>query len=218
MPDLEFEILSAKPLQYAVSPKIVFDLGIKNLTGENIQSVLLRVQIQIETPQRNYSDDEKRGLRDLFDEPERWGQTLKTLLWMHTSLTVTPFEESTVVEMPVDCTFDFSVAATKYFAALETGEFPLVFQFSGTIFYKNKEDILQVSQISWSKEARFRLPVETWREMMEMYYPNSAWLNLRRDVFELLNKYKTSRGIPTFEQALEKLLAGSEIKISASIN
>jgi hypothetical protein len=218
MPDLEFEIVSAKPLPYAASPKIAFDLGIKCLTGENIQSVLLRIQIQIETLQRNYNEDEKRGLRDLFGEPERWSQTLKTMLWTHTSLIVTPFEKSTVVEMPVDCTFDFSVAATKYFAALDSGEIPLVFQFSGTVFYQNEENNLQAAQISWSKEAKFRLPVETWREVIEMYYPNSAWLNLRLDVFDRLNEYKTMHGIPTFEQALEKLLMGSEIKIAASVN
>ena len=50
----------------------------------------------------------------------------------------------------------------------------------------------QVAPISWSKEARFRLPVETWRDMMETYYPNCAWLCLRRDVFERLYRYKVA--------------------------
>jgi len=48
--------------------------------------------------------------------------------------------------------------------------------------------------------------VGVWREMMDIYYPNSAWLNLRRDVFERLNRYKMRRGIPTFEQALERII------------
>ncbi|MGI9034456.1 MAG: DUF6084 family protein [Pyrinomonadaceae bacterium] len=52
---------------------------------------------------------------------------------------------------------------------------------------------------------------------MEHYYPNSAWLNLRRDVFEKLQDFKMQRGFPTFEQALEILLAeDAEIKKSAS--
>ena len=43
---------------------------------------------------------------------------------------------STVVDLPVPCSSDFNLAATKYFAALEEGEIPLCFLFSGTIFYE----------------------------------------------------------------------------------
>ena len=68
----------------------------------------------------------------------------------------------------------------------------------------------QMAPISWSKEARFRLPVETWREMMDTYYPNSAWLCLRRDVFERLYQYKIQHGIPTWEEALERMLSACE--------
>jgi hypothetical protein len=42
--------------------------------------------------------------------------------------------------------------------------------------------------------------------MMDTYYPNTAWLSLRRDVFERLYQYKVRRGIPTWEQALESAL------------
>ncbi len=65
---------------------------------------------------------------------------------------------------------------------------------------------MQIEQISWEKEATFRLPVKIWSEMMEHYYPNSAWLNLQRDTFEKLRNYKVRHGLPTFEQALERLL------------
>ena len=40
--------------------------------------------------------------------------------------------------MPVTCTYDFDVVGTKYFAALEDGEIPLEFLFSGTVFYRRK--------------------------------------------------------------------------------
>jgi hypothetical protein len=42
---------------------------------------------------------------------------------------------------------------------------------------------------------------------MEFYYPNSAWVCVRRDVFERLYDYKVQRAIPTWEQAFEALLA-----------
>jgi hypothetical protein len=65
---------------------------------------------------------------------------------------------------------------------------------------------LQVAQIPWEKEARFRLPVGVWKGMMERYYPNTAWLCLRQDVFDRLYRYKSRHGLPTWEQALENLM------------
>ena len=132
------------------------------------------------------------------------------MLWTHASLVVTAFTGSDVVDLPVPCTFDFNIAATKYFAGLTDGEVPLNLLFSGTVFYTNDEGALQVAQISWDKEARYRLPVGVWNQMIDIYYPNSAWLSLRKDVFDRLYRYKVRRGIPTFEQALESLLPDEE--------
>jgi hypothetical protein len=102
------------------------------------------------------------------------------------------------------------VAANKYFYALEEGEVPLVLLFSGTVFHESEEGGLQVAQISWEKETTFRLPVRVWEEMMQRYYPNSAWLCLRKDVFDRLYQYKSRNGVPTWEQVLENLLAPTE--------
>ncbi len=108
------------------------------------------------------------------------------------------------------CTFDFNVAATKYFEGLTDGEIPLHLMFSGTVFYANADDALQVAPISWEQETRFKLPVKVWRNMMDLYYPNSVWLSLRRDAFERLYQYKMQHGIPTWEQALERVLPAEE--------
>jgi hypothetical protein len=128
------------------------------------------------------------------------------MLWTHTNVTVPPFCGTTVVELPVPCTYDFNVAATKYFHGLESGEVPLLLLFSGTVYYADPDGALQVAQVSWDKEASFRLPVQVWQAMMDHYYPNSAWLCLRRDVFERLYRYKVEHGLPTWEQTLASLL------------
>ena len=65
-------------------------------------------------------------------------------------------------------------------------------------------------QIPWDREAHYRLPVRVWDEMMEHYYPNGAWLRLRRDVFDRLHRYKMRRGIPTWEQTIESLMMNDE--------
>ncbi|MDQ3749000.1 MAG: DUF6084 family protein [Acidobacteriota bacterium] len=219
MPDLDFQVESVEAVPFAVTPLLNFKLRVDNSNPDEwIQTVALRCQIQIEPTRRHYNPEEQEKMLDLFGEPERWGQTLKTMLWTHASTVVSPFQNSTTVDLPVNCTFDFNVAGTKYFTGLEDGEVPLLL-FSGTIFYEAEDGAIQIAQISWSKETRFRLSVRVWQEMMEHYYPNSAWLILRRDAFERLQKYKMQRGIPTFEQALEKLLLAeeAEIKKSASL-
>ncbi len=211
MPDLTFEISAADAQPYAASPALIFRPGIVNaIADEPVHTVALRCQIQIETPRRRYNSKEQARLLDLFGEPARWSQTLRTMLWTHTSAIVTPFIGSAVIDLPVPCSFDFNLAATKYFAGLEDGEVPLCFQFSGTVFYANSDGVLQVAQIPWNKEARYRLPVRVWRAMMDLYYPNSAWLCLRRDVFDRLHEYKMQNAIPTWEQLLERLISGVE--------
>ena len=65
---------------------------------------------------------------------------------------------------------------------------------------------LQVAQIPWDREASYRLPVRVWKEMMDLYYPDTAWMCLRRDVFERLYEFKARYGIPTWEQTLERML------------
>jgi len=116
------------------------------------------------------------------------------------------FAGSVMAEIPVPCTFDFNVAATKYFHGLTSGDLPLCFQISGTVFYEGADETLQIAPISWDKESKFRLPVKVWQDLMLEYYPNSAWLALRKDTFEKLYRFKMREGIPTWEEALERAL------------
>jgi hypothetical protein len=207
MPDLSFEVETTEAVPFAAAPLLAFKLRISNReTEEPIHTIALRCQIMIDPQNRRYTAEDQERLRDLFGEPERWGQTLRAMLWTHTNVVVRSFTGSTVVDLPVPCTFDFNVAATKYFAGLEDGEVPLSLLFSGTVFYATEDGSLQVAQISWEKEARYRMPVRVWKEMMNLYYPNTAWLCLRKDVFDRLYRYKVRRGIPTWEQTLESML------------
>jgi hypothetical protein len=208
MPDLSFQIEGAQAVQFAASPLLGFDLRISNLGAERVHTIALRCQIQIEATRRRYDSGDQERLEDLFGEPHRWGQTLRTMLWTQVSVIVPGFTGETHTELPVPCTFDFNVAAVKYFNGLRNGDIPLCFQFSGTVFYESETGGLQVAPISWDKEAKFRLPVKPWKEMMDLYYPNTAWLCLSRDVFERLHQHKITTGAPTWEEMLEGLLQG----------
>jgi hypothetical protein len=210
MPDLNITVDTAEVVPFAAAPMLAFKLRVKNADPtETIHTVALRCQIQLEVTRRRYTAAEQASLRDLFGEPARWGQTLRNLLWTNSSSIIPQFTGSTTVDLQVPCTFDFSVATTKYFNSLAEGEIPVCLMFSGSVFYAGSTGALCVAPISWDKETRFRLPVRVWKDMMNAYYPNSAWLCLRRDVFDELHTFKVERGIPTWEQAFEALLANA---------
>jgi hypothetical protein len=194
-------------MQNAAAPLLAFKLQLTNVPAEEIiHTVALRAQIQLEVTRRKYDSGEQARLQDLFGEPDRWGQTLRNMLWTHTSMVVPRFTGSTMADLQVPCTFDFNVAATKYFHGVTGGDLPLCFQFSGTVFYQGNDQTLQVAPISWDKESKYRLPVKVWKNLIDVYYPNSAWLALQRDTFEKLYQFKIREGIPTWEEAIERAL------------
>ena len=211
MPDLNFKIQGAEAVPYAASPLLHLKTKITCAGPRtDIQNILLQCQIQIEPARRHYLAAEKDNLRDLFGAPARWSQTLHPILWANSQLVVPPFQGEISTNVPVPCTFDFNVASTKYFHGLENGEIPICILFSGTIFYVEADGSLQVAKIPWSQEINYRLPVSVWKEMMDMYYPNTAWLCLQRDLFDELHRYKIERGMPTWDRAVESLLVDAE--------
>jgi hypothetical protein len=50
---------------------------------------------------------------------------------------------------------------------------------------------------------------------MDLYHPNTAWLGLRKDVFDQLDAFRSRHGLTTPEQALERLLAAAEEPVTS---
>jgi len=215
MIDLDFAVQGARVEPYATSPLLLFELKVTNKAPAiQVQTLMLNCQIRIEPTRRQYGPGDHDRLKELFGEKRRWGETLQGFLWTHASAATSQFDSDCDIDLPVACSYDFNIAATKYFYGLEDGEAPLLLLFSGSVFYRDDDGRLQVCQIPWSKEAAFRLPVKTWQSMMDLYYPGSAWLCLRRDVLEELYRYKRQHGLPTFDEALERLLAGQSGEVA----
>ncbi|MDQ2765602.1 MAG: DUF6084 family protein [Gemmatimonadota bacterium] len=162
--------------------------------------------MQIEARRRRYSAEEEARLVDLFGEPHRWGDTLRTMLWTHVPLIVGGFEEAVEVDVPLQCTYDLEVASSRYFRSLTDGEIPLVLQFSGTVYTKGEAGF-NVEQLSWTHEASYRLPVSVWRELVEMYFPNTGWVRLRRDILDALQEIKGRRGLTSWDEVISSLVA-----------
>jgi hypothetical protein len=116
------------------------------------------------------------------------------------------FTGVTEVSMPLECTYDFEVAASKYLHALRDGAIPLLFLFSGTVFVQGERGF-SVRQVSWECEAQHEMPVSEWNDLIRTHYPNAGWVRLGHDTVSALAAYKSARGMLDFEDAITTLLA-----------
>lgn len=205
MSPVSFEVVGAKVEAYAAVPTLALRLRIVAADGQPVHALALRSQIMIEPKRRHYDPDEEDRLTDLFGETPRWGDTLRPFLWTNVSMTVTGFTGETEVDLPITCTYDFEIAAAKYMHALDDGEIPIVVMFSGTVFGKSAAG-LNAAPVSWSEEASYRLPVALWRDMMDLYFPNTGWLRLRRETIDALQRYKSARALLSWDETFERLL------------
>src|SRR3954447_4153687 len=203
-PELSFAIEDAGPLEHAAGPTLRFALRIDSPAA--IRSVALNVEVRIAVTRRAYDEAAQRRLVELFGPPEDWGRSLHALHWTSLNANVPAFSRSATVELLVPCSYDLEVTGAKYLNALQDGEVPLEFLFSGTVFYSGADGRLQVDRIAWDKEALFRLPVAVWRQTMDRYFPGAGWLRLRRDTFDRLSAYKASRALLTWEDTVDALL------------
>ena len=205
MADLTIDCVDVQPERYGTSPTLIFKLRITEKSVTPIHAIALRVQIRIEPQRRRYDPRESELLTYLFGDPSRWADTLKPLQFTTVSAMVPSFTGSTEIDVPVTCTYDLEVAAGKYFHALDEGIVPFVLLFSGTAFSKGEKGFW-VDQVPWHLESSYRMPIEVWKQLMNLYFPNETWVRLRHDTVDALLRYKAKHAIPTWDAAMEKLL------------
>lgn len=205
-PELSFRVTDVVAERYAAAPTLNFALAIERAGGGPVRSILLDTQVQIAARRRAYGEAEQAWLVELFGTPDRWGTTLRTLLWTRTTLVVPPFTDATSITLALPCSYDLEVNAASYLSGLEDGEVPLEFLFSGSVFYSGAGGMLQTTRISWEQEAEYRLPVSVWRDAMDRHFPGAAWVRLGRPSWDRLRAYKAEHGLRTLEDAVDRLL------------
>lgn len=206
IPDLAFSVLEAGAEPYSAVPTLRLTLNVEDRNGGAVQSVMLTAQIRIDVAKRGYDPETQARLADLFGAPERWGETARSLYWTHATAVIPSFAGTTQVALLVPCTYDFDVAVAKYFSGIENGEIPIELLFTGSVFYTDANGLLKTARIGWDVETTYRMPVRVWKDIMDHYFPNSAWVRMRRDTFDRLYAYKTRRALPTWEQAIDALV------------
>jgi len=205
MAELSFTVVDVVPEPYAAAPHLLARIRVEETTGERVHALALRAQIRIEPQRRRYDDTEEQALLDLFGDRSRFAETLRPFAWLHASTVAQGFTGSTEIELPLPCTYDFEVSGTTYLHALRDGEIPLLFLFSGTVFTRGTTGF-SVAQVPWDREARYRLPVAVWRDLMETWFPGTEWVRMRRETVEALAHYRHVRGLTTWDDAVTTLL------------
>ncbi|GID30411.1 DUF6084 family protein [Paractinoplanes brasiliensis] len=209
MSDYRFAVLDVAAEPYAMAPQLTARLGIEETTGQRIHAITLRCQVRIEPQRRRYDPAEEERLRGLFGERERWADTVKPFQWMQCHTTVQGFTGRTEADLALPCTYDLEVIGSRYLHALDAGDVPLTFLFSGTVFTRGSTGF-GVEQIPWSCEARHSLPVAVWRQMIESYYPNTGWLRIGSDVLTELAAYRARHGLVSWDETMQKLLTAAD--------
>ncbi|MGV0643421.1 DUF6084 family protein [Mycolicibacterium sp. XJ879] len=205
MNDVTFAVLDVAPERYAVTPILMARIGIASGSEEPVHAIALKCQVRIEPSRRAYTDDEAAGLTDLFGPRERWAATQHSFLWQHAVAMVPGFTGTTQIQMPLECTYDFEVAAAKYLHALREGAIPLQFLFSGTVFAAGARGFT-VQQVPWDRDERYDMPATVWRNLIRQHFPNTDWLRLDRDTIDALIAYRNARGLLGFDDAIMSLL------------
>lgn len=207
MSELTFTVGDIRSEPWAASPTLTARLHIEDAGPDPVHAIALRAQVRLEPQRRPYSaQEEAAGLTDLFGPRERWASTVRPFLWMQCITLVQGFTGSTDAELPLPCTYDFEVAASRYLHALRDGSIPLLLLFSGTVFTRGPAGF-GVEQVPWDREVRYELPVAVWKELVSQHFPGSGWLRLSHDTLATLAAYKAARGHTTHDEALAELLA-----------
>ena len=205
-PEPEFQVLGATGRRYAAVPALDFDVHVSEPGGRQVYAIVLTAQVMIEPARRQYDAETRERLVELFGPPERWATTTRSLVWHQAEAVVPAFTGSTTFHIALPATFDMEVASSKYLYGLPDGEVPLAFNFNGTVHYRGDDGRLQLSLVPWSCSAEFRLPVSTWRELIDHYYPRTGWIALRDETLLALQREKATRALPTLDACVAELL------------
>jgi hypothetical protein len=208
-PALELEVLGAEPALHVAAPALHFRLRAREAAGRDVYMVALGTQVHIDPGLRSHDPATRERLADLFGAPGRWSSTTSAIVWARVESLLPSFAAEVGFTLIVPCTYDLEVVSARYLDALPDGEVPLSFHFSGRIFYRGDDGRVQIVLTPWST-ASHRMPVATWRAMIDHHFPGAGFVRLQRDTLGALAAHRAARGLPTFDATVSDLLARAD--------
>jgi hypothetical protein len=183
-----------------------FLVDVADPSEREVYTIALTAQVQIDADRRAYDPATRERLHDLFGEPDQIPQTAGAIQVGRVETLVPGFRSTGRFALAVPLSGDVELAVTRYLVSLQDGTVPLTFFFSGSIFYRGEADRLQVTLVPWSCEARYRLRLATWRDLIERRYAASGFVRVRAETLAALRRRRTEGGFPTFDATIADAL------------
>ena len=179
-PEPEFQVLGATGRRHAAVPALDFDVHVTEPGGRQVHAIALSAQIMIEPARRTYDAETREKLVELFGPPERWATTTRSLVWHQADVLVPAFVGAKTFRVAVPASFDMRrpPPSTSTPARRRSSRWRSTRR-HGPL--RGDDGRLQMSLVPWSCSAEFRMPVSTWRELIEHYYPRSGYRAPRAD-------------------------------------
>ena len=206
IPAPELAIVGAAHVPFAAAPTMRFEGVAREPDARPVQSIALTAQVMIDPARRGYDPATRERLAELFGPPERWTPSTSGLAWARIACTVPEFTGEARFALDVPCTYDLEVAAAKYFYALADGIVPLSFHFNGNVFYHDVHGRLQMTPVSWSSSAQYRMEVAAWRAMIAEHYPGGGWIRVSDETLARLHDRRARRGLSSLDALLAELV------------
>ncbi|GAA3795542.1 DUF6084 family protein [Streptomyces phyllanthi] len=218
-PVLAFAVTGAEEERFAALPTLRFRLEIARTGGSPVGSIALTTAVRIDVARRRYAREARVALAELFGAPEQWASSMRPLTWARTTIHVPAFDDRTMVEIPVECSYDTELAVTKYLRAVGDGDVPLDFLFSGTVFHRVPGGRgLAASRISWADgDTRYALPAGLWHSLTDRYHAGSPWLRLSRETYDRLDAYRVRHVLGSPDDAVRALLDSASLHHSGTL-
>lgn len=212
MPDLTFRILRARTASESAVPEVRLEVEVDGAPpAADVQSILLRCQVQLEPASRTYDDAERSRLKELFGDASSWARGLRRLLWTQQTVVVPKFRQRTEFEIPLPCSTDLCCAISKYLDALTDGTVGVHVFFSGTVFISTTSG-LQAHPIPWDREAALALPAPLWRRAIDEVFPETSIVALPRHLARRLHDARFELGAVDLDDALGRLLERARLE------
>jgi hypothetical protein len=206
IPAPEFAVSGVESDPHAAAPLLRFLVDVADPSEREVYTIALTAQVQIDADRRAYDPGTRERLHDLFGEPDQIPRTAGAIQVGRVETLVPGFRGTGRFALSVPLSGDVELAVTRYLVSLQDGTVPLTFLFSGSIFYCGEADRLQVTLVPWSCEARFRLRLATWRDLIERRYAASGFVRVRAETLAALRRRRTERGFPTFDATIADAL------------
>ena len=216
-PQVTFEVLGAAHEPFAAQPTLRFEMGVSEPSEREIYAISLTAQINFDPARREYDAATRAALFEIFGAPERWPSTTRSFLWTHSTAMVHSFTDAITFGLEVPCTADLEVVASRYVSALPDGEVPLTFHFTGRILYMGPNRQVQVVHIPWDTSCQYRMPVATWKAMIQHHHGESGFALLHNDTMQSLLDYKRARGLHSLDACVADLLERAPIDAEETV-